>query len=351
MKLPALLHTTSFVKTLPLLTLAALILLSVHPFDAAAQTGIRHFIFVERERNRIHDPVFLETKQIAGAQVKYTWRELEPRKNEYHFETIQEDLDFLQAHGKALFVQLQDVSFDSTAILVPRYLRDDPQYNGGADPQYVFEDTSETKYKIDGWVARRWDPRVAARFHELLRALGKRFDGRIEGINLPETAVDFGDKARLRPKGFTPQGYRDAIKETMKVLKESFSVSVTIIYANFMPGEWLPGTDHHYLRDVYEYAKEIHVGMGGPDLLVYKKSQMDHSYGLIRGCDGIVPTGVAVQWGNYEHINPQTGKRVTIPEIFEFGKNYLKLRYIFWYIQGPFYSRDLAPFLRSGPGN
>ena len=351
MKIPALPHTASIVRNLPLRILAALILLSVHPFRAEAQIGIRHFIFVERERSRIHDPVLLETNQISGAQVKYTWRELEPRKNEYHFETIQEDLDFLRAHGKALFVQLQDVSFDSLTILVPQYLRDDSQYNGGADPQYVFEDTSETKYKIDGWVARRWDPKVAGRFYELLRALGKRFDGKIEGINLPETAVDFGDKDRLYPKGFTPQGYRDAIKKAMKVLKESFPVSVTIIYANFMPGEWLPGTDHHYLRDVYEYAREINVGTGGPDLLVYKQSQMNHSYRLIRDCDGIVPTGVAVQWGNYEHINPQTGRRVTVPEIYDFGKNYLKLRYIFWCTQEPFYSRDLVPFLRSGPGN
>jgi hypothetical protein len=342
---------TYFDRTFPLRMLAALVLLSIHPFNVEAQTAIRHFVFVDRERDRIHDPLFLETKQIAGAQVKYTWRELEPRKSEYHFEAIEEDLEFLKTHGKALFVQLQDVSFDSTVILVPPYLGEDPQYNGGADPQYVFEDTSEMKYRIDGWVARRWDPKVAGRFHQLLRALGKRFDGKIEGINLPETALDFGEKGRLCPRGFTPEGYRDAIKKTLKVLKESFPTSVTILYANFMPGEWLPWTDHHYLRDVYEYAKEIKVGTGGPDLLVVKKSQMDHSYSLIRECGGIVPTGVAVQWGNYEHVNPQTGKRVTIPEIYDFGKNYLKLRYIFWCTQEPYYLRDVVPFLRSGPGN
>jgi len=288
---------------------------------------------------------------MAGAQVKYTWRELEPRKGEYHFEAIEEDLEFLKMHGKAIFIQVQDVSFDSSVVLVPHYLLDDPQYGGGADPQYVFEDTTETKYRIDGWVARRWDPMVAVRFRELLRALGKKFDGRIEGINLPETSVDFGDKGRLHPRGFTPQAYKDALKQTMKVLKESFPRSVTIIYANFMPGEWLPWTDHHYLRDIYGYAKEIKVGTGGPDLLVFKKSQMNHSYGLIRDCGGIVPTGAAVQWGNYEHVNPQTGKRVTIPEIYDFGKDYLKLRYIFWCTQEPFYSRDLIPFLRSGIGN
>jgi hypothetical protein len=347
MKMLSLHQNTRLTWTFPLRILAAFVSLSAISSDTEAQTAIRHFIFVERDRDRIHDPVLLETKQIAGVQVKYTWRQLEPTKNEYRFENIQEDLEFLKRQGKALFVQLQDVSFDTTAIPVPQYLLEDPRYHGGADRQYVFEDTTESKYSPEGWVARRWDPEVAGRFHELLRALGRRFDGRIEGINLPETAVDFGDKGSLHPRGFTPKGYRDATKKTMKVLKESFPTSVTILYANFMPGEWLPMNDHHYLRDIYEYAKEIKVGVGGPDLLVYKKSQMNHSYELMRDCGGIVPTGVAVQWGNYEHINPRTGKQVTIPEIYDFGSNYLKLRYIFWCTQAPFYSRDLVPFLRS----
>ena len=36
-------------------------------------------------------------------------------------------------------------------------------------------------------MARRWDPPVQERFHKLLLALGKEFDGKVEGINLPET--------------------------------------------------------------------------------------------------------------------------------------------------------------------
>ncbi len=351
MKILSLIRATPVALTHSLRLLAALVFLSVVPSLSESQTGTRHFIFVERDRDKIHDSILLGTKQIAGAQVKYTWRELEPKKNEYHFEKVQEDLDFLNGHSKALFVQLQDVSFDSAVKLVPQYILEDPQYHGGAEPQYVFDDTAETKYQIDGWVARRWDPAVAVRFHELLRALGKRFDGKIEGINLAETAVEFGEKGRLHPSGFTPRIYTDAIKKTMKVLKESFPTSVTMVYANFMPEEWLPSSDHHYLRDVYEYAREINVGTGGPDLLVYKKSQMNHSYGLIRNLSGIVPTGLAVQWGNYEHVNPRTGKPVTIREIYAFGKEYLKLQYIFWSTQEPFYSRDLIPFLRSDASN
>ena len=60
-------------------------------------------------------------------------------------------------------------------------------------------------------------------------------DGKIEGVNLPETAVDFGESGRLFPKGFTPKGYRDAVVSNMAALKRAFPRSVTIQYANFMP--------------------------------------------------------------------------------------------------------------------
>ena len=73
---------------------------------------------------------------------------------------------------------------------------------------------------------------------------------------------------------------------------------------------------------------------------------MNHSYGLIRDCAGMVPTGAAVQWGNYDLINTKTGKQVTFREIYKFGRDYLKLDYIFWSTQEPYYSEYLLPFLK-----
>ena len=43
-----------------------------------------------------------------------------------------------------------------------------------------------------------------------------------------------------------------------------------------------------------------------------------------------VRVGVAVQDGNYQHFNPQTGKQVTVAEIIKFGKEYLEVDYIYW---------------------
>jgi hypothetical protein len=310
---------------------------------------IRHYVFFGMDREKIKSAsAFLETKSLEGAQVTYSWRQLEQGKDGYDFSIIREDLDFLTSKGKKLFIQIQDVSFSESMIHIPRYLLKDPQYNGGADKQYNYNYINhlEENVKVLGWMARRWDPAVQERFHKLLFALGKEFDGKIEGINFDETSFEVGDTGRLFPKGFTFEGYRDGIITNMKALRQAFPRSVVIEYANFMPGEWLPTEDKGYLRAVYKAAKELGVGVGGPDLLPYKPGQMKNSYPLIRTSAPFVPVGVAVQDGNYQYINPKTGKRVTIPEIIKFGKDYLKVDYIFWCTEEPYFSDDLIPFLK-----
>ena len=307
---------------------------------------LHHYVFFGRDREKIRDTKsFLETKAFEGAQVAYSWRQLEPGKDHYDFSLIREDLAFLTEHGKKLWIQIQDVSFSERRIPVPKYLLEDPQYHGGADRQYEFNSDDEAHAAARGWAARRWDPAVQDRFHKLLLALGKEFDGRIEGINLAETSVTFGLSGRLHPKGYTPEIYRDAIVTNLKALKRAFPKSITLQYANFMPGEWRPSEDKGYLRAVYQEARKAKVGVGGPDLFPYKPGQMKSSYELIKDAAGIVPVGVAVQDGNYEHVNPKTGRRVTIAEQIQFATEYLKADYIFWCTEEPYYSTELVPYL------
>ncbi|MFL6209872.1 MAG: hypothetical protein ACJ74W_13530 [Pyrinomonadaceae bacterium] len=310
---------------------------------------LQHYVFFGQDREKIKAAAsFLETKALVGAQVTYSWRQLEPAKDAYDFSAIREDLAFLTSKGKRLFIQLQDVTFSAAHINVPRYLLQDPQYHGGADKQYQYKAGHEDAATVAGWMARRWDPVVQERWHKLLFALGKEFDGKIEGVNFAETAFDVGETGRLFPKGFSFESYRDGIITNMKALRRAFPKSVVLEYANFMPGEWLPTEDKGHLRAIYKAARELHVGVGGPDLLPYKKGQMSHSYPLIRDSAGIVPVGLAVQDGDYEHENPKTGQRVTITEIIEFATDYLKLDYIFWCTQEPYYSEQLIPLLRRG---
>lgn len=178
-------------------------------------------------------------------------------------------------------------------------------------------------------------------------ALGSRFDGKIEGLNLPETAVGFGETGKLYPEGFTPEVYRNAIIKYMAMAKNAFPNSAVIQYANFMPGEWLPWDDKSYLKSLFEFAVKEKIGMGGPDIKIYQKGHMNHGYKFLKEYTKSITSGVAVQDGNYQEINPKTGKRVTVREIYEFASEYLGLDYIFWCTQEPFYSGEVLTFLKT----
>jgi hypothetical protein len=317
------------------ITVCLLVYSNVYP-----QNKIKHFIFFSQDRERIKNSIFYLNPGITGAQVTYPWKQLEPQKGKYDFTAIEEDLAFLRSKGKRLFIQIQDVTFDSTLFAVPKYILRDTVYHGGVNSQYEF--TKDNKAIKAGWVARRWDAAVAERFHLLLRKLAARFDGKIEGINLPESSVDFSEKAELIPAGFTIINYTKALKANMLEVKKDFVHSISIQYANFMPGD-----SKASLQELYNYAKRIKIGMGGPDIIVYRKYQMENSYPMIREISGTVTTGMAVQEGNYDVIDPKTGKKVLVTEILDFAKYYLKLDYIFWCTEDPYYTKEVLPLLKS----
>ncbi len=322
--------------------LVALVLVCVSP--AVAQST-RHYIFFEFDRHRIQEPGFLEHPMIEGAQLKYSWRELEPGPGEYDFSSIQADLEFLEANGKRLFVQLQDVSFVNTIVNVPDYLVADPTYGGGADRTYYSKTDDGENLVHEGWLARRWDPAVRERLGLLLDALGREFDGRIEGLNFAESSIGFGAPSMV-PADFTSVVYREAILEIMTRAGTAFDESAVVEYANFMPGESLPDEDRGYLRSVYAHADSIGVGVGGPDLLPYRWYQRQHSLPLIRDRDDGVVAGIAVQFGNYEDEHRQTGHRITVPELHAYARDELHVDYLFWSTEEPFYSRNVLPYLR-----
>ena len=327
-------------------------IIAASPWPTVAQNQgekpIHHYVFFGGDWDGIKNAkTFLENPNIEGAQVIYTWRLLERGKDEYNFAPIRENLELLEAHGKKLWIQLQDVSFSESRINVPQYLLTDSIYHGGAAKQYNIPGDDDSKAVLSGWVARRWDPAVQERFHKLLFALGKEFDGRIAGINLPETSLVFGTSGHLFPAGFSHDAYRRSIIVNMKALKLAFPRSVAMQYANFMPGEWRPTNDKGYLRDVYNAARAAGVGVGGPDLMPYREGQLKSSYPLIHEVANSIPTGIAVQDGNLAEINPKTGKPVSVNELLDFAMNYLRVDYIFWGMEEPYYSRDVLPILRN----
>ena len=299
----------------------------------------RHYVFFGMDREKLPAATsFFDTRAFEGAQITYSWRQLEPQKDNYDFSLIREDLTLLSKHNKKLWIQIQDVSFSEKYIHVPRYLLNDPQYHGGIARQYkTATNTGE------GWVARRWDPAVQARLHKLFDELGREFDSRVTGVNLDETSLEFGKEDIFKPEGFTFTGYVDAVITNMRALKRAFPKSVVVQYANFMPGEWRPTDNRGYLDSVYIAARRFGVGVGGPDVLPMRPGQLGSSYPLIHQVAGAVPVGIAVQDGNLAEVNPKTGKRVTAIELLDFATSYLGADFIFWGIEEPYFSKDVVP--------
>jgi hypothetical protein len=270
--------------------------------------SIRHFVYFARDRELIHNHPFLTIQRFVGAQIMYPWAQLEPEKGAYDFSMVMEDYSYLKLHDR------------------------------GATQQY------DDNGKVSGWVALRWNPKVQERFALLLKALGKEFDGKVEGINLQESAIGVESKTDTT---FTPARYTESLKINMLTLKKAFPESTTMQYANFMPGEWLPNDDKGYLRSVFQYGQEIGVGLGGPDLMFRRKGQLNHILALMHEGKFTVPMGIAVQDGNY--IGETGDGRIVIvrenmvPLLHAFARDFLKVKFMFWVCQEPYFSEDVIP--------
>ena len=280
---------------------------------------------------------------VSGVQVVYTWRELEPKKGIYDFSRIENDLRYLDSVHKKLFVQLQDRSFQPELFYVPDYIRKEKKYHGGVAMQYDFP--GEGKPITEGWVARVWDPAVRERFQLLIKNLAKKFDGKIYGINLPETAVDFDTKKP--PLNFTADRYFNAELENIAAVRNAFHHSYVVQYVNFFPGEW--NDDHHYMSRLFSYASSHQIGLGGPDVVPYRKSQMKNSYPFFHRYRGKINlVGMAIQEPDYTYKKPGTSTPYQLSDFYLFTHEYLGANILFWNVQEPFLSKQLMPAIRSG---
>ncbi len=302
-----------------------------------AQSDIKHFVYFARDREFIVDHPFLDSDRFSGAQIMYSWAQLEKSIGQYDFSIIEKDIAYLAGRNKKLFIQLQDATFHPKYKAVPAYLQT-AEFEGGVVPQY------DQDNKIEGWVAKRWNPKVQKRFVKLLAALGKQFDGRIEGINLQETAI--GVSQEVDPE-FTPKAYLASIKLIMSGLGHAFNQSTTLQYANFMPGEWLPWDDKGLLKSIYRHGEQIGVGLGAPDLMIRRKGQLNHALAMMHENQYKVPLGIAIQDGNYIGLtNSMTVQKMRdniVPVLHSFASQFLKVDYMFWVNQAPYFEEDVLP--------
>lgn len=304
---------------------AGLALLATCNFASAAE----NFLYTssgELDANR----QILERPDIGGVQIVYNWRQLEPEKGKYDFSAIEKDLATATSLKKKLFIQVQDRFFEPTAKNVPDYLMADSVYDGGLAPQ--FDNPGENKPVGYGWVAMQWNPAVRHRYQSLLTALAKSFDGRVYGINLPETAIDLSTKKP--PTGFSCDAYFNAEMENLAFARKAFSTSKVVQYVNFWPCEW--DNDHHYMSRMFAYAADNHVGLGGPDIIPGRKGQMKNSYPFFNRYKGkLAFVGMAVQEPTLTYKNPRTKKPFSKDEFVKYAEDFLGADVVFWSSASP----------------
>ena len=281
----------------------------------------------------------MNNPKVAGAQIIYSWKRLEPKKDIYNLKPIFEDLSFLSKHNKKLFIQIQDRSFSIDNIPVPNYLLTD-KYDSGVSKQIDFAGEGQaTGY---GWVAKQWNPKVQKRFQKLLTYLGNELDGKIAGINLPETSIDV-ENINEKNKANCDK-YFNAVLNNMDVLKKAFKHSFAVQYVNFFPGEW--NNDQKYMQRLFEYAVKYKIGLGNPDTVPFRKGQMKNSYQFFNKYkEKLSLIAIAVQEPDYTYTNPKTKKKFTVKELYDFDRDYIGADIIFWNIQEPEFTEKVIPFL------
>ena len=309
---------------LPVFAAVAFALLAGSAHAAAPQ----NFLYTSNGELAANQAI-IERPDIGGAQVVYNWRALEPSEGVYDFSAIEADLKLLQSLHKQMFIQVQDRFFDLKARNIPDYLQT-AEYGGGLVPQYENPDAKNPK--AYGWVAVEWNDKLRARYQALLKALAAEFDGKVLGINLPETAIDISTKKPAA--GFSCDAYFAAELDNLTYARSVFSKSHVVQYVNFWPCEW--DNDHEYMSRLFDFAEAHDVGVGGPDIVPYRKGQMHNSYPFFHQFKGQLPlVAMAIQEPTLQYKNDKTGKPFTRDEFMSFAQDYLGADIVFWSAEAP----------------
>jgi hypothetical protein len=266
-------------------------------------------------------------------QKAYQWKDLEPEKGQYDFTEIKHDLDLLGSHGKFLVIQLQYKGYTKGKSIFPDYAKG-AEYGG-----------SPFISKVGALNPVIWNKQVRERMGELIRALGKAFDGNpyLTAINLPETATNYHfDNPQEGIEAYSHEKYVESLKYLMKSLREAFPNTVVIQYTNF------PTV---ILQELIDYQEDIGVGLGGPDVYPGKIGATDVNdpekgvYRFYSQLSGKVPLGAAVQSENYadmfkkqnairrgQNVTILPGDEVPFPvrDHLTLAQEKLHLNYMFW---------------------
>ncbi|MGI5447677.1 hypothetical protein ACQEVM_18285 [Streptomyces sp. CA-243310] len=262
----------------------------------------------------------IDRTDIGGVQVVVPWKALEGKKGEYKWSRLDDALKYLQQRHKKLFVQVQDRFFDVSMkdANVPQYVKDE----GGLAPTV---DENPDNPTTRGAMVAQWNKEVRADFQAMLKAMAQKFDGKLAGVNLPETAVEV-DTEKDQTK-YTSKSYIDAEIDNMRYGKKVFAKTQFIQYINFLPDD----DDHKRMTEMFDLARDKKIGIGGPDTLPDRKYQMENSYKFLHAYKDSLPlVAMAVQEADINAKDPKTGEPYTRERFTDFARDHLGARQMFW---------------------
>ncbi len=249
---------------------------------------------------------------VVGFKKRYTWRQLEPTQGNYDFSEVASDLNFAASQGMQLIVLIEDKTFTSEK----------------PTPAYLQGTTYTRANRAGGYTAVRWNPFVVTRMKALVTALGQRFDSHpsFEGMATQETAPGFAGTI-LDATGYTPEKYRDALIDILKTAANNMPNSRVFWFMNFFPRR------QGYIADVATALIPHGVVMGGPDIMPDDEALVRHTYPFYYDFADKMPLFGQVEPICYAHPHADTSyptKYWTMGELFRFGRDRLKVKYIFW---------------------
>ncbi len=272
--------------------------------------------------------------EFKGGKRVFSWKDLEPRKGEYDFSRIEQDLAYLQSIDKRLWIQVFYTQFNGKGLpQTPSYMWNDPSYGCGSE----YYGTYKRETQAGGWIACYWNSNVKERLSALYTALGNRFNEEpfFEGISIDETAIDTYS-ARAQP-GYDVDAIKETFQEKALAARNSFPDKIVIQQINFAPYD---------LKEFASWLANNNIGIGGPDVYLSNAFLLGTTYPQYIKYHNDVPTGIDVQWRNYTKINSNLGRANTPEEILLGAIEKTNPWYMFWLNRSPYFVNGVLPAIK-----
>jgi len=277
---------------------------------------------------------------FKGIQKQYLWRNLEPSKNNYTLSQIRQDLDYVRSIGKQLVLQIMIIGPQSQNFL-PKYLLNDPEYDGG-----VMVHVRNTNMPPTKWVAKRWNRPLQERLGNLYDAIAAEFDNdpNLEAVNIPESsaAVPCPGKPGADPT-FTAEGMVEEMKYEHTRLAGAFKKTQVFRYLN-----WMRCGPITLLGDLAKDATSKGIGFGGPDTHPAEEAMRDGVYAIYPEYSATNILAQSVQYRNWDRKWPN-GDLVTGRDMLDFIVKDLQVDYIFWLQRQPQFDEQVIPLVNEFP--